>query len=462
MPDQNNYQQGYGQQYNQQGYPQQNYQQGYSQQNYQQAEPQQVYQQDYAQQGYGQQYSQQGYSQQGYQQGYGQQGYGQQGYAQQGYAQPNYQQPVGGNNNPPKGKKSNKGLIIGISVAAVVLVVGLVLVLFKDDIFGSKIKGGYDTPDALIENFWEGFVTCDKDKIYQCFYLEDPSSEQSAEFNYDNALAKAGTIEVDLDNIEVTFDDYDVDDVPNIGVKVVDAKSCHIEVPMTQEIDGYTYELLDVYDGFVYQLKNDRWYMGDIEETDVQVLDMIGGYDEPEVTTEDVMDITTEDVTTEAVVDATTEDSGSTEIDETMYLGYGDLKTMGDSQCGYVDVPSDWVIFVEQGGIPSAEATYQMSSPDASAIITMCVFDNGISAYDYASALYETMAADGTADEVISARATIGGYDAYQVYAVYGTEYLVTYSFETEDGKLHYVAVEMPDSMSNIGLNVEGSFRFTE
>lgn len=457
MPDQNNYQQGYSQQNYQQGYPQQNYQQGYLQQNYQQAEPQQ----GYAQQGYVQQYNQQGYPQQGYQQGYVQQGYGQQGYAQQ-----NYQQSAGGN-NPPKGKKSNKGLIVGIIVAVVALVVGLVLVLFRDNIFGSKIKGGYDTPDALIENFWEGFVNCDKDKIYQCFYLEDPSSEQSAEFNYDNALAKAGTIEVDLDNIEMTFDDYDVDDVPNIGVKVVDAKSCHIEVPMTQEIDGYTYELLDVYDGFVYQLKNDKWYMGDIAETDVQVIDMIGGYDDPEVTTEDVMDITTEaatteEATTEAVVDTTTESGGSTEIDETMYLGYGDLKTMGDSDCGYVDVPSDWVIFVEQGGIPSAESTYQMASPDASAIITMCVFDNGISAYDYASALYETMAADGTADEVVSASATIGGYDAYQVYAVYGTDYLVTYSFETEDGKLHYVAVEMPDNMSNIGLNVEGSFRFTE
>lgn len=126
------------------GYPQQGYPpqggQGYPQQGGQQGRPPQ---QNYPQQGGQQGYPQQGYPQQGGQQGYPQQG-GQGGYQPQGYAGPFQGQPQGGYpaqgqggyQPPPSGgatggpgvgpsPRKSTGLIIGIVVAAVVLLVAV-------------------------------------------------------------------------------------------------------------------------------------------------------------------------------------------------------------------------------------------------------------------------------------------------------------------------------------------------
>ncbi|MBR3834340.1 MAG: hypothetical protein IKJ73_08475 [Lachnospiraceae bacterium] len=480
MSEQNYNQQGYVQGGQPQGYPQQGQM---NQQSYGQGYPQQG---QMNQQGYGQGYPQQGQmNQQGYGQGYpqqgqmNQQGYGQ-GYPQQAQMGQNmmqgYQQVAGGG-RPPQPKKSKTGLIVGIVIAAIALIAGIILLIFKDKIFGNddekktteeitteyteptetqttteeptteiavEDEGGFEDYEDLLPSFWEAFDYCDKDMMYQCFYVKHYESEQAAETNYNTAVAKADSVVVHYSYMTVEYDfngEMAVVDENIADRDVIAVKSYRCQVPMTQEVDGVTYEIIDVYEGTIFQLDNQMWYLSVMQEVDVQIVSQSGGTEDP---------------------NPSGNNGGSSEIDETMYLGYGDLKAMGDSQCGYVDVPSDWINFYEEGGIDAAEAYYQMSSPDTSAIITMCVFDNGISAYDYACALYDTMAADGTADEVISAMATIGGYEAYQVYATYGDFYLVTYSFETEDGKLHYVAVEMPESMANIGLNVEGTFRFTE
>lgn len=468
MSDQNNYSQP---QYNQQGYPQQDYQQmgqqGYPQQNYQQ-----MGQQGYPQQGY-QQMGQQGYPQQNYQQT-GQQGYPQQNYqqsyqqaAQPQYNQSGYQQQSAGGTTPPKGNKPKTGLIVGIVIAAIALIAGIILLIFKDKIFGEpteptetateatldtawetteptteatvEIEGGYDTPEDLIAGFWESYEACDKDKMYQCFYLDDAQGASDAEYNYNNAVAMQNDITIYVDEIVTTYEDCDVAGLAlSIDANVIAAKTFHSEVPMLQIVEGDIYDLLDIYDGTIIQLVNGKWYLATLTETDVQVVG---------VTTGD---------------DGSNDDTGST-VDESMYLGYGDLKTMGSTEAGYVDVPSDWILFEEIGAI-DADYYYQMSNSDASAIITMCAWDNDTTAYDAACSVYDTLAADGTADEVLTAMATIGGYEAYQVYAAYdsGAFYLVTYCFRAEDNRLHYVAVEMPSDMANIVLNVEGTYRFVE
>lgn len=422
----------------------------------------------------------QGYPQQGMQmnQGYPQQAQmGQnmmQGYPQQGYSR------TAGGGRPPQPKKSKTGLIVGIVIAAIALIAGIILLVFKDKIFGDDEKkkepttteftyeptvtdatteeptteiaieaeGGYDTYQEVLENFWEGYEYCNKDQIYACFYTDYPDCANDAETMYNSALNNDAIITVHYDELEVTYEDGGEDTLVDFGMAVIDAKTYTAGVPMTQDVNGIDYEIIDKYDGVVMQLENGKWYVAYQNSLGADIVSIGGEPVDNGGTTPDS--------------GTTTNSGGSSTVDETMYLGYGDLKTMGDSLCGYVDVPSDWIDFYEAGGIDAAEATCQMSSPDARAIITMCVFDNGMTAYDYACAVYDTMAAEGTADEVNTAQVKIGGYDAYQVYAIYGTEYLITYSFETEDGKLHYVAVEMPDSMAAIALNIEGSFRFTE
>lgn len=435
--------------------------------------------QNYYQQGY----VQQGGQPQGYQQGYVQQGGQPQGYQQvypqqnpqmyqQTYPQQGYQQPIGGGIKPPQPKKSKTGLIVGIVIAAIALIAGIILLIFRDKIFGSddekktteditteftyeptettteiavEIEGGYDTPDDLVSNFWEGYEYCNKDQIYQCFYLEDELGASSAESNYNNAVANQDNIQVFYDEVTATFEDGSTDLVSGVDFTIVAVKVAHIEVPMIRIVDGDIYDIVDIYDGTVMQLENGKWYMADMAQTDVEVIGVTSGDDGSH--------------------DGGNENpgnSGSSQVDETMYLGYGDLKTMGDSICGYVDVPSEWVVFQEIGGIDGADYYYQMSNPTGTAIITMCAYDNQTSAEEAAIAIYDSLEAEGVAEDLQGATVTIGNYEAKQVYCKYDGIYLVTYSFRAEDDRLHYVAVEMPEDSINIVLNIEGTYRFEE
>ena len=474
MSDQNNMNQGYPQQDYNQGY-QQNYQQGYPQQQYQQNYQQQQYQQNYQQQQYQQNY-QQGYPQQQYQQNY-QQGYPQQQYQQmnQGYVAQSYQQPTGGG-MPPKGNKPKTGLIVGIIIVAIVLVVGIVLAIFKDKIFGSEDKktteeitteektteemvltpdewnpdltteesnddlGGYDTPEDVVSNFWEGFANCDKDQIYQCFYVDYEPCASDAETLYNDSLSNAPSLDIDLNGQVTTFEDTGTEGLADFGLEVLGAKKYFTDIPMTRYKDGVVYEIIDKYEGVVFQLENGKWYLAYQKSLGVDIITVNG----------------------EPFEDSgnSSENNGSSDVDETMYLGYGDLKAMGSDYAGYVDVPSDWVIFVESGNMPQADYFYQMSDPTGSTVITMCAYDTDQSAYDAASNLYSNLAAEGDADEVVSAQVTIGGYDAYEVYAVYGSTYFVAYTFRAEDNRLHYVAIDCNEDSKTIVFNVEGTFRF--
>lgn len=442
MSDQNNYQQ-----MNQQGYPQQNYQQAYPQGQYNQ----QMNQQGYPQQQY-QQVNQQGYPQQQYQQ-----------MNQQGYPQQQYQQPTGGG-KPPKGNKPKTGLIVGIIIAAVALIAGIILLVFKDKIFGDKDKdkdkeptttmtteadiswdttediddpvsdeGGFANHEDLLPSFWEAFEYCDEDLMNQCFYLPNAESAQAAETNYNNAVAKADSVVVHYTEMTVEYDVYGETGLVEETIEdreILEVKQYRCEVPMTQEVDGVSYEIIDIYEGTIYQLDNYQWYLSVMKEVDVQIVDDSGD-------------------------DTTTTTTEAQEL--------GDTKAMGNDNCGYIDVPSDWVIFYEMGGIQGADDYYQMCSADGKTIITMCVYST-VDAYTAACNVYESLSAEGGTTDLVSATATIGGYDAYQVYGEYSDLYLVTYFFEAEDGLTHYVAVEFPidQAGSPIVQNIESSYRLTE
>ncbi|HET9649560.1 MAG TPA: hypothetical protein VFP34_15210 [Microlunatus sp.] len=148
------------------GYPPQGAQPAYSPQSPQQGYPQQGYPQQPAQQGYPQNYPGQGhpgpaYAGQGGQQGQGYAGPGYSGYPQQGFAQQSgyagqsggYQAQPGYGQQPPPGSyptggrpptRKSPGLIIGIVVAAVVLLVAV------GGIFIALSGGSNDEPVSTI------------------------------------------------------------------------------------------------------------------------------------------------------------------------------------------------------------------------------------------------------------------------------------------------------------------------
>ena len=345
-------QQGYGQSYSQaqQGYDytQQAYDQSYSQAQQGYDASQQYAQQgvdptqQYAQQGYDQSYSQaqQGYdqsysqAQQGYDQSYSQaQQYTQQaadqaqqaaGQAQQftqqasqqpqqaamQYSQPeNLGQPAFGQ---PKGVQSdagapkppvpgdespkkpvNKGLIIGL-ISAAVLVVAAVLLIFVFDVFGT----GASSPKECAEQFMEAWENLDASKMNECFAPEvkgSSSTEIQEMFDEikgmgvtcsDKKVGEPETIDVD-EAKEAIKKEMRTDVKAKEAAKV----RCSITMNYLGQSEETTFDVILVKQG-------KRWYVASFDESEAEP------EIDPEPTTEDT-EASTEDT------EATTEDTGS-------------------------------------------------------------------------------------------------------------------------------------------------------
>ena len=121
-----------------------------------------------------------------------------------------------------------------------------------------------------------------------------------------------------------------------------------------------------------------------------------------------------------------------------------DTKRVGNDEAGYIDVPSEFVVFREEGGLTSDVEAYQYSDPAGKTIFTVSGYEN-VDAKAVADALMQGLEEDG-AEDPTGAETTIGGYDAYQVYGYYPDEnlFLVMWAFETADRDdfVHFVGIE--------------------
>ena len=135
-----------------------------------------------------------------------------------------------------------------------------------------------------------------------------------------------------------------------------------------------------------------------------------------------------------------------------------DVKTIGDSKYGYVDVPSNWAKFVDVDGNDSIQYSYANVY-----IVSLNMLDGNYSAETYASNYMYNKQNSSEVTGVTGATVKIGKnneYTAYQVYMYYPADatYLVTYWFEAEDGNVHYIALEGPASVTDY-LSIPQSFR---
>ena len=375
------------------------------------------------------------------------------------YQQPQqnmYQQPQQPPQQPAKApkKKSKTGLVVGIIIAVLVVLAGVLVFLFRDKLFGSKIKGGYDSPEELCKAYWEGMAECDKDKLGSCFIKESKDYDKVLDANYSRAKEIKDEITIDTKNIKVSTGTYLVKQI-DYDIELKEAKTVHIEVPMTQIVDGTEYEIIDIYDGVAIQVKsNKKWYLKDLDETDVK----IEGFDD--VTTEDITEDTEEDIT-EDTEEYTEETTATTEeaVDDTV-----DGKTVGDATNGYVTLPGEWVTFIEAEDIADVYYTWaQFSRPDQSAILTLCTYDDLDDPEQAATNIYAYMEGEG-AQDLTGATVYIGGYEAKQVYGYYQDYdlYLVTYFFLAPDvdNLLHYVAIEFHPGDEGLVKDLENTFTF--
>lgn len=126
--------------------------------------------------------------------------------------------------------------------------------------------------------------------------------------------------------------------------------------------------------------------------------------------------------------------------------------TVGDEKYGYINIPSNWTKFYDIDG--SSSLQYSLANVY---IVTLDIVDGQSTAKEYASNFMYNKQNSNEVTDVTGATVTIGKnrkYTAYQVYMYYPSDstYLVTYWFEAEDGKVHYISLEGPSELSGVKL----------
>lgn len=141
-------------------------------------------------------------------------------------------------------------------------------------------------------------------------------------------------------------------------------------------------------------------------------------------------------------------------------------KVVGSEEYGFVEVPENWGRFIDTAGASALQYSYANIY-----IVSLDQIDaNGYTAEDYASTFMTNQENEPSVTGVTGSKVQIGKnneYLAYQVYMYYPNEdvYLITYWFETGDGKIRYIALEGPEKLGNIGitdlLSIPNSFSLT-
>lgn len=132
-------------------------------------------------------------------------------------------------------------------------------------------------------------------------------------------------------------------------------------------------------------------------------------------------------------------DNGELEVTYT-----GPTKEIGEEKFGYMQVPEDWIRFMELGADESVPL-YQFSSPDQVSVVTMSYAEN-TNAQALANVYYQYMS-DNAADGLTGATVTLDGKTAYQVYGYFteANKVLVTWAFDGDDGLTHSLSIESQD-----------------
>jgi len=140
-----------------------------------------------------------------------------------------------------------------------------------------------------------------------------------------------------------------------------------------------------------------------------------------------------------------TTNSGTTNSDTTV---------VGDDTYGYITIPKNWGKFYDVDGNSSLQYSYANVY-----IVSLNLLDSELvsSAKEAATNYMYNMQNNSDVTGVTGATVTIGKnkeYTAYQVYMYYPSDstYLITYWFESEDGKIRYIALEGPEELSGVKI----------
>ena len=246
-----------------------------------------------------------------------QQQFGQPVQPQQQFGQP-AGQPAQQFGQPAPKKKGNTGLIIGLIIAAVV-VIGGIIAIFASGVF-STAKGGYDSPEAPIKAFFEAFNKRDSEALRATFpadMSEDADKDLSDMLDDINSADESIVLDVDSadysDAKHLTKSEWS-----KYGSGIQDAYEYNVDITLTQDYMGTTITAVEPCKFVTIKWKK-KWFniyvkldQDNIEVTDYgDFNDLMNTDDDADEDTEADTEADTEEETTE---EATVTSTGSADL----------------------------------------------------------------------------------------------------------------------------------------------------
>ena len=131
--------------------------------------------------------------------------------------------------------------------------------------------------------------------------------------------------------------------------------------------------------------------------------------------------------------------------DETTQTDQTDTKRVGKEMYGYINIPNDWVNFLDID-FPDSDIP-QWSDFNQNILSLNYVSKDQASAEQWANGILYQMIEDYGSKDAEGARVNFNGYEAFQVYGTcFDGTFWVVVIFEADDGYVHYISLEGPVS----------------
>lgn len=157
----------------------------------------------------------------------------------------------------------------------------------------------------------------------------------------------------------------------------------------------------------------------------------------------------------------TTEDywgSDPTTESSTTSVDIADSMVVGNESVGYISVPANYKTFTNDSQLGGDPNYVQYCDPDSpQTIITVQAYtsDGVYTAEDLMTSMYDQLLAEPGVDasSITTSSDTLGSYEGYLTYAYFPDDDIYVYAWatsETDDGLIHYVAIEFPSYNSDV------------
>lgn len=119
-------------------------------------------------------------------------------------------------------------------------------------------------------------------------------------------------------------------------------------------------------------------------------------------------------------------------------INSGETQTIGSDEYGYIDVPKNWVKFLDIDGNSSIQYTYNSEYIVSLNVVQAMVSSAQEAANNFSYNIKNLSGVSNVKTDTVK----LNKYTAYEISYVKDGTYLLTYLFEADDNKIHYLTIE--------------------